>query len=653
MSPINYGEELNAEQIAVVYHGDGPCLVLAGAGTGKTRTIVYRVAYLIEQGIPPAQILLMTFTNKAAKEMLGRVEELLGPKTAGLRGGTFHHMGNWILRRYGSALGLFPSFTILDEDDSSKLFQACCAEFGLAGPASAGSHLPKASVLHHWWSFTRNNMQDVAEMLEARASNLESDARALSASVELYEKRKLESGVMDFDDLLVFWRRLLIESPRVLETLAAQFRYILVDEFQDTNKLQGDIVARLGGVSGNILVVGDDAQSIYGFRAACVENILKFPDTFPGTKIFRLEENYRSTQAILNIANASIAYNARQFNKELRGRVQGGDKPGVYGFIDTRAEARFIANQIMDFVEEGDDLRASAVLFRAAFQAMQLELELQKRGVPYIIRGGVRFFEQAHIKDIVAYFKILANPRDEISWKRVLKMEDGIGDKTADILAKILKNAPQESLSLPGGTPGVSSAASRGGSCVLTRVNTLRGMTKTAEGIGFLLRDFYDKYARSSFEDARDRIEDIDQLALFSESYGDIASFLADVTLSDGFKGERGAENVHRDLLILSTIHQAKGLEWKNVCVMGLAEGQFPHYKSWAEAGEIDEERRLFYVAVTRAKMRLTLTYPITGRGAMGDTAMPASTFISELPPELIKFHDDPNRTIQVQDWGI
>lgn len=652
MSMIDYKKELNAEQLEVVLGGDGACLVLAGAGTGKTRTIVYRVAFLLEQGIPPAQILLMTFTNKSAKEMLGRVERLLGSKTAGIRGGTFHHMGNWLLRRFGSSVGIDPSFTIADEDDAGRLFQAVCAESGLAGPASAGAHFPKPSVAYRWWSYARNNMQTFETILKERAPHLDDAAMSgFVAAIERYERRKREARLLDFDDLLVFWRRVLEESPRAREMLSGQFRYILVDEYQDTNRLQGDIVARMGSVHGNILVVGDDAQSIYGFRAACVENILKFPEIFPGAKVFRLEENYRSTQAILNLANASIAYNSRQFSKELRGRVPGGEKPAVYGFLDAREEARFLASRIMDSVEEGDDLREHAVLFRAAFQAMQLELELQKRGVPYIIRGGVRFFEQAHIKDVVAYLKLLGNPHDEISWKRVLKMEAGVGDKSAEIITDALRGARDEAFCLPQGMLGVSVAAAQGSSRVLGRLRTMKAMVRAGEMIQFLLHDFYDEYARETFEEARDRIEDIEQLTLFSGDYENLEAFLADVTLSEGFKGDRGADDTARDVLILSTIHQAKGLEWKKVYVLGLAEGQFPHYKSWAEAGEIDEERRLFYVAVTRAKTELTLTYPVTARGgAMGETVMRASTFLSELPSELIESHENPNRIIEMGD---
>ena len=661
---IDYERELNREQLNVVLSGDGPCLVLAGAGTGKTRAIVYRVARLLEQGVAPERILLVTFTNKAAKEMLRRVEVLLGAAPKGMWGGTFHHVGSRTLRAYGSRIGIAPNYTILDEDDRKGLLQAVMSEYGI--DRKSDKYFPKADLVRELISFASNSRRPLPEIIAEWIPKQRDKVGDLMQIAARYEQRKRERAVLDFDDLLAQWLRLLNERPEIRARLSRQFEYILVDEYQDTNRLQGAIVEQLAGTQKNVLVVGDDAQSIYAFRAATVENIMRFPEIFPNARTFRLEQNYRSTQAILDLANASLSGNRRQFKKELRSANSISEhspslgaigRPQLIGCADTIAEVRFIVDRVLEFNAEGESLLDTAVLFRAAYQGMQIELELQKRGVPYIIRGGMRFFEQAHIKDVVAYLKVTANPRDEIAWMRILKLEEGIGDKTAAVIVQRIVHTPSPPPSPTRGEGAIEnsplrprSEGVRGGGRseeglreILNRVAHLKTLSGADKMIVYLLEEFYEKYAGGAFENARERLEDLAQLALFAAQYDALDQFLADATLSEGFRGERSKlsfdENKSSALngeeyLVLSTIHQAKGLEWKNVFVVGLVDGQFPHYRAQRSREEIEEERRLFYVAVTRAKKRLFLTYPVSQMGSYGMALQQPSLFVRELPPD-------------------
>ena len=673
---IQYERELNAEQLRVVKEGDGPCLVLAGAGTGKTRTLTYRVAHLLEHGVAPGSILLVTFTNKAAREMLRRVELLMGAAPAGLWGGTFHHVGHALLRRYGSRIGVAPNFTILDQDDSLEVLKAVMAEQGIATPKKnerkSEHYFPSPDVIENLISFAANSVRALPELIEEwipKHAHLTSDILRITAA---YEQKKRERNVVSFDDLLVFWLRILRERPEVRQSLGGKFEYILIDEYQDTNRLQGLIVEELARDHKNVLVVGDDAQSIYAFRAATVENIMRFPEVFPGARTFKLVQNYRSTQSILDLANASILCNRRQFEKELRTVHGRGTKPELVGCADGHEEARFIVDRVLEFRDEGETLLEGAVLFRAAYHGMQIELELQKRGVPYIIRGGIRFFEQAHIKDVVSYLRVVSNPADELAWQRVLKMEEGIGVKTAAVITATMSH-PERSEGSPAnagiptfvGDSSLRSASFRMTELsprireslhkVLARVEHLKSLKQIDVMIGYVLKAFYENYAEAVFENAKERLEDLEQLAIFARSYEALEQFLADATLSEGFRGDRSAATAQNEAdkehLVLSTIHQAKGLEWKNVFVVGLVDGQFPHHKSRARREELEEERRLFYVAITRARERLFLTYPITSMGAMGTAIMQPSLFVRELDPRLYKtIVEDEERVIEVGD---
>ena len=654
-SMIQYEKELNKEQFEVVRTGDGPCLVLAGAGTGKTRTIVYRVAYLLEHGISPDKILLVTFTNKAAKEMLCRIESLLGHPPRGFWGGTFHHVGHALLRRYGSRIGIAPNFTILDAEDNRELIKTIMADHGTLTKKDDKS-FPSPDVVENLISFSASSVRPLPELIEEWIPKLAHVTPDILRIASAYEQKKRERNVVSFDDLLSFWLRLLRERADVAQQLGGKFEYVLIDEYQDTNRLQGLIVEELAREHKNILVVGDDAQSIYAFRAATVENIMRFPEVFSGAKTFRLEQNYRSTQSILDLANASITGNRRQFEKELR-TVRGlGVKPELVGCADQIQEARFVVDKVMELQEAGETLTESAVLFRAAYHGMQIELALQKRGVPYIIRGGIRFFEQAHIKDVVAYLRVISNSADEMAWQRILRLEEGIGAKTATAMIQRMVHTPSPGLRppSPAGRGEGEGRGEEGLRRVFGRVEKLKTIKEVDAMISYVLETFYENYAVAQFENSRDRLEDLKQLAIFAGSYETLEQFLADASLSEGFRGDRAAataQDAEKEYLVLSTIHQSKGLEWKNVFLVGLIDGQFPHHKSMARREELEEERRLFYVAVTRAKERLFLTYPITSMGAYGMSMNQPSLFAREVDPRLYRtILDGEEGVIEVED---
>lgn len=632
---IDYQSELNNEQYQAVTRGDGPCLVLAGAGSGKTRTLVYRVAYLLEKGVKANRILLVTFTNKAAKEMLSRIDSLLKSKTKGLWGGTFHHIGNRILRIYGSAIGLKPNFNILDAEDAKALVKVAMASSAIP----RDKYFPKADMIYKIISLAANLSCSISEVVDRRFGQIDKNYISLIEQIANgYQKRKSQSNALDFDDLLHLWARLLRESPPVRQKLASQFEHVLVDEYQDTNRLQGDIVANLAGTSPNVFVVGDDSQSIYSFRGADVNNILDFPKIFPQVQTFKLETNYRSTPEILNLANHSISYNQNQFDKKLKTNKPGGSRPAVVPLSDNSQQAEFICQRILDLErEDGLSLKDIAVLFRAHYQSLELELELNKRNIPYIMRGGLRFFEQAHIKDVVAFLKILANNRDELAWQRLLLLQPGVG---AVIAQKIYQAICRQSdlaamvnnfsIDLP-----VKAQASFGRlQQIIAKISSL-DINDMAAIIELVINSNYRDYLKNNYENYQDRIADLEQLAIFAANYDDLAKFLADAALGESFKGESiaGYQDGADEAIVLSTIHQAKGLEWPAVFIIGLVDGQFPNAKAFERSTDLEEERRLFYVAATRAQDYLYLTYPLFSYSS-GNLNQP-SQFIKELPQQV------------------
>src|SRR3989344_3112325 len=628
---INYRAELNEEQYQVVTQGDGPCLVLAGAGSGKARTLVYRVAYLLEKGANPNSILLVTFTNKAAREMTGRLELLLKDQVKGLWSGTFHHIGNRLLRTYGQAIGLNPNFNILDNEDSKSLIKACRQSVSLPND----KYFPKADLIHKIISLSVNSKNNISDLINRRFSQIDENYIPLIEKIgNLYQARKKQANALDFDDLLSEWNRLLLESESVREKLAKQFKYILVDEYQDTNYIQGEIINHLAGDDQNVLVVGDDSQSIYSFRGAVVENILDFPKNFSQTKTFKLEINYRSTPEILGLANESIRHNRHKFDKKLRTHKKSGERPALVALDSVDSQADFICQRILDLQKEQRiNLNEIAVLFRAHFQSLELELAMNKRNIPYVMRGGLRFFEQAHIKDVVAYLRILANHLDEVSWVRILQLQTGIGPATVDLIWQnirqvgSLKQILEKSFNLPLKAAGGWTEARN----ILLKLYSLEpsGLSALIETI---LTFGYQKMVRNNFENSEDRLADLEQLAIFADRYDSLDKFLVDTALGENFKGSKLVENKESILeaVILSTIHQAKGLEWKAVFIISLLDGQFPNAKAFDNYQDLEEERRMFYVASTRAQDQLYLTYPIFS--SYTGQINQVSQFVKELP---------------------
>ena len=638
--PLDYRAALNEDQYRVVTEGDGAVLVLAGPGSGKTRTLIYRVAYLLEHGVPPSAILLVTFTVKAAREMLERVERLLQRYPEGLWGGTFHHIGNLILRQHATRLGFTPQFTILDEEDSVDMVAACLADLGLP----AGRRLPQARVLSAMISLSTNTQRPLAKVAAELYPYFVDAVPIVERVSTRYAERKRRANAMDYDDLLCFWLQLVEQHPDAAAQYARRLQYLLVDGYQDTNRLQFALIRAMGRRHGNILVVGDDAQAIYAFRGADVNNLLEFPQQFPNTTIFRLEVNYRSTPEILNVANASIQHNDRQFPKILKATRPQGTRPAVVPLVDSRQQAMFVAQRTLELREEGTSLEQIAVLFRARYQAAELELELARRNVPYIIRGGVRFFEQAHIKDVLAHLKLLVNPHDELAWERALRLHEGIGQAyarriwtqlawTAHPLQMALGTVSETSLEVP---PKALAGWRRFQATLHILQSSAAG--QPGQVIADIVDQSYHTYVEGHFEDARDRLEDLAQLVTFANTYDSVETLLTDLSLREGFKGETLTGWTPPDEhLVLSTIHQAKGLEWSVVFLLGMSDGQFPHPKAPEDTAALEEERRLFYVAVTRAKDELYFTYPLTRHAShAGEILMRSSPFLQELPETIV-----------------
>ncbi len=638
---IDFHQELNQEQLEAVLHGDGPCLVLAGAGSGKTRTVTYRVAYLLEQGVDPSSILLLTFTNKAAREMLDRIGQLAGPLSKGVWGGTFHAVANRLLRSFAPNLGYTSQFTILDQEDAKSLIKAVLKDAKIDPKAR---RFPSPSVIQHLYSYGRNTGMSLQEVLEIKYSNFSDCANDLDFVLKNYQQRKMQANAMDFDDMLSNWLRVMEEQPQVAAMISSRFRYVLVDEYQDTNALQSRLVGRLGQVHGNVFAVGDDAQSIYAFRGADVKNILAFPKQWPEAKIFKLLSNYRSTPQILEVANESLKNNVNQYAKDLIGLKEQGLKPTLVACPSARQEAAVIADKILTLRSQGVALGNMAVLFRATAHSQALEFELMKRDVPYEYRGGVRFFERAHIKDILAFVRISENVKDETAWIRVLNMQTGIGAASASQIISRLRSFDQvrDIFGLdPGSVPARAQSGWQDALSVFQPLST--EVVKPGQMVRvFISSVMYRNYLEREYPDWKERLEDLEQLAAFADAYPDMSSFLADSVLegagfvAPGGRGQSGNGRLDEsERIVLSTIHQAKGLEWDTVFVIHLTNLGFPSPRA-LEEDTIEEERRLFYVAVTRARNHLFLSYPQTaGYDAM--TFCRPSMFIEELSPHLFE----------------
>ncbi len=639
---LDYDGDLNPQQLAVVKAAGGPILVIAGAGSGKTRVVTYRVAYLIESGVDPSRILLLTFTNKAAREMLQRVEVLV-PTAGGaggrVWGGTFHHIGNRILRRHAPLVGYQPNYSILDRDDAKKLMNSCLSDLKI-NPRK--SRFPKGEVIGSLWGLAVNTRKPIAEIVLERVPYFHGFLDDIQAVVERYRNRKRELNVMDFDDLLFYWETLLREHPEVRKRYNEQFQHLLVDEYQDTNRLQADVLDLLAKQHGNIMVVGDDSQSIYSFRGANFANILTFPERYPGSKIYKLEVNYRSTPEILHLANTSIVHNRYQFPKELQTIRPPGSRPILVPVQDIMEQASFVAQKLEEINQQGVPLAQMAVLYRAHYHSMELQMELSRRRIPYEVRSGLRFFEQAHIKDVSSYLKITSNPLDELAWKRVLLLYPKIGKSTADKIWQMVLSGflnPQTAMDAPEVLQKIPGRVRENWRLFSRTLSMLRDLEKTSGPGGMIdrvLQEGYESYLQSKYPDYESRMDDLRQLAAFAYRYSSCQDFLSELALLTSLEGEstpvRGRDE--NGTVKLSSVHQAKGLEWSVVFIIWLAEGRFPSVRSLLESGGEgeEEERRLFYVAITRARDKLFLCYPrfAPDRGRREMIQRP-SRFIAEL----------------------
>jgi DNA helicase-2/ATP-dependent DNA helicase PcrA len=638
MSGIDFDRALNAEQAAAVRAPDGPVLVIAAAGTGKTRTLTYRVAHLVERGIDARRILLLTFTNRAAREMLDRAEKLVGGAVGGLWGGTFHHMANRMLRRHGEALGYGLDYTILDEDDARGVARTCADELNLLG-----AHFPKPDVLLSVFSFAANADRPLTEVA---ARHFEHHPIAIEDVLKVwqaYQSRKRKLNAMDFDDLLLNGLKLFREHPEVLRHYQEHFLHVLVDEYQDTNPIQAEWVDRIAARNRNLLVVGDDFQSIYSWRGADFRNILSFPRRYPGASVFKLETNYRSAPEILSVANACIAGNPEQFQKTLRAVRPAGTPPFLVHLRAGEEQARYVAERIRALRRAGYEAGDIAVLYRAHFHALDLQLELTRQEMPFIITSGVRFFEQAHIKDVCALPRLFVNPADELAFRRLLGLLPKVGDKTAlRIWSRLQGRFDPRAAGALKQVAGMLPAAAREDWKAVEEIGRSYGPDRLGDDPGEIIhrfvKGFYDEYAVETFDDYERRIEDLDALIDFTARYENLESFLSETALASNLDAE--ADSVREepaDALRLSTVHQAKGLEWAVVFILWVVDGMFPSSRSLNEGGD-GEERRLFYVATTRAKDQLYLCLPEIRRSRDGGV-MPClpSRFVAELPSGLLK----------------
>ena len=634
LSGIDYRKELNDAQFEAATAADGPCLVIAGAGTGKTRTLVYRVARLIDIGVDPRTILLLTFTRRAAEEMLRRASLLMDNRCEKVAGGTFHSFANMVLRHYGRKIDLEPSFTIMDRADSEDVVQLVRTELGLHAKEK---RFPRKQTVSEIYSMALNKQWTIPDLIERDYPHLYEHLEDLLRLYERYVDYKKTRALLDYDDLLIKLKELLAGDEPTRRRLSETYRYIMVDEYQDTNRLQADIVRLLAATHDNVMVVGDDAQSIYSFRGANFRNIMDFPKDFPGARVISLEENYRSTQPILNVTNEIISRASEKYEKRLFTSKKEGDAPLLIQAESEPMQSRFVCQKILELREEGVPLWDMAVLFRSSFHSFDLEIELTRRNIPFVKRGGFQFMETAHIKDVLAHLRVLANPMDAISWGRVLALLEGVGSQMSQkIIRWIMDGAnPRERL---------RSFEAKGkvahGLRTLAQVLEVAAEPEPAQSTQYLMQYYAPILKRNHPEDYPKRLRDLEHFQGMTERYRSLERLLTDMALEPPGDSVDEALAVDPDEgpLVLSTIHSAKGLEWHSVFIIWALEGRFPSYYNINTAEELEEERRLLYVAATRAKENLFLTYPVKvfDRG-IGAVLSRPSQFLEGIPEEMLE----------------
>jgi len=604
---IAYEKELNAEQLQAVMHMNGPALVIAGAGTGKTRVLTYRLARLVESGIPPESIVLLTFTRKSATEMMRRAALLLDGRCEKVQGGTFHSFAHAILRKFGSVIGLDPDFTIMDQSDAEDAMNLIRSRMSVD---KTRKRFPLKNTLLAMYSMSVNCYMTIEDVVMQKYPQSIEHLEAITNVLRQFVAFKRETNVLDYDDLLVYFVQILEQSEEGRNAILSTIRYIMVDEYQDTNKLQHHLVKKLSSIHHNIMVVGDDAQSIYSFRGAHSENIFEFKEQFNSTAVIAVSKNYRSTEEILSVSNHILKHSIKSYHNYLQSDFHG-QKPFIVSTKNERQQSKFLSQLILQQREEGVSLNSMAVLFRSGFMSFDLEIELQKSNIPFRKYGGLRFSETSHIKDLLALLRIVHNPLDIISWYRILLLLDGVGPKSASIVLEEIQRSPDI---IFWQTPNISQSV-RGFDAILHLCTTLQKLSEQEPSVPEIftqLSEYYKPILQRKYDDSPKRWKDIETMIGIAGTYTSIGTFLADMTL-EGPNESVTAEQVNEDdeYITLSTIHSAKGLEWKTVFIIWALDGRFPSTRSLSSIENIEEERRLFYVAVTRAKEELVICYPI------------------------------------------
>ena len=601
---ISYEKDLNPSQLDAVKTKDGAVLVIAGAGSGKTKTLIYRVARLIESGINPENILLLTFTKKAADEMLNRAVMILDSRCEKVAGGTFHSFSNFILRKYSNLLELRNNFTIIDRADAEDVVNHIRAQV----IEKQEKRFPRKGTILDIYSKAINKNMTAEAVIESEYNQFAHCVEKINEISKRYVIYKRENSLLDYDDLLLYLRILLQSNDEVRKKLSNQYKYIMIDEYQDTNALQADIIRLLASEHNNVMAVGDDSQSIYSFRGANFRNILDFPAIFKDTKIIKLEQNYRSSQNILKLTNKIIDRAKEKYTKNLFSDIDNPEKPALICTNDMQTEAEFVAQRVLELQEDDISLNDIAVLCRSARMTYNLEIELAKRAIPYKKYGGLKFIETAHVKDVIAHLRVVLNPNDIISINRILLLLNGVGAQTAMKLLPVVakENLDTEKVMLPSKSSG----------------NIKKLFNTVAQQRQYLLKPsvivdnilaYYEPILVEKYDDYQKRLKDLEHFRYLSEQYGNLEDFLSDLALeppdTSVSEVEDGAQK--DECLTLSTIHSAKGLEWKAVFIIGAVDGRFPSVYSFNSEEELDEELRLMYVATTRAKTHLYITYPI------------------------------------------
>ncbi len=631
---IAYENELNQAQLEAVLHKDGPLLIIAGAGSGKTRTLTYKVARLIEDGVSPENILLLTFTRRAAREMISRAENILGSGLGKITGGTFHSFANMILRRYARFADLKNNFTVIDRSDAEDVVNHIRGKI----IDKKEKRFPKKSTILDIYSKTINKDIPLDAIVKKEYKQFEHCTEKLIEIANAYNNYKKERSMLDYDDLLLYLKALLMSNEEVRKQISRKYKYVLIDEYQDTNSIQAQIVRLIASEHNNVTAVGDDSQSIYSFRGANFKNILEFPNLYDGCKIVTLEQNYRSSQNILDFANKILEQAKEKYSKELFSTIQSSEKPAMICCENTHAEGEFVVQRILEFCnEDGLSLDDIAVLSRSASLMFDVETQLVKQKIPYRKIGGLKFTETAHVKDITAYLRIILNPYDEISLNRILLLQKGIGASTINKLLPVLTIQGSKTTAdmLP-----VKPAQRADLGNLLTLLSEARNQIADPKAVTEKVLAYYEPILMEHYDDASKRLKDFDHILYLSSKYLNLEDFLSDMALeppdSSITDTEEGA--VMDECLTLSTIHGAKGTEYKAVFVIGAVDGRFPSMYSFNSEEELDEELRLFYVAVTRAKTYLYVSYPIDMFDrATGMVLSKPSRFTENISPEILE----------------